>query len=119
MVKGLPQIQNNYNPNTPVNVTSGYRSPKVQYKHSHPHDRHIHGDAVDLASTQATYVKLRTAALQASSQQTCVEDFATAQIDCQKAVPQCNPFNHVHVDWRRVAIPAPPTTESCKASYMK
>ena len=115
MVNGSLNVQTTYGQQMKIN--SAYRSPKVQSKHGHPHDRHIHGDAVDIATTQLTYQSMRNAALQASSQQTCVEDFATAAADCKNQSPACNPYNHVHVDWRRVA--SPPPTAACKQSWMK
>jgi hypothetical protein len=118
MVNGLGSIQNNYSKTANIQIDSGYRSPKVQSKNGHPHDRHIHGDAVDIAAgTQGTYRSLRAAALQASSKQTCVEDLQTAINDCKKRGNQsllC-PYNHVHADWRRVASPV----KACNAEWMK
>ena len=71
-----------------------YRCPKVQHIISplYPRDRHIHGDAADVASTATTWSALRTAAWGA---QACVEP-----IRIQKS------YTHVHGQWKK-PCPAP------------
>jgi hypothetical protein len=75
--------------NRPVNVDSGYRSPKVNDVLSSgiTASRHIHGDAADMLTggAQAVFDDLKTAALDANA---CVE-------------PQdLSGLAHVHADWR-------------------
>jgi hypothetical protein len=114
---GLANLQTSWRKN--LTISSAYRSPKVQHQYGSPHDRHIHGDAVDVATIMDSNFKpLRAAALAAG--QTCVEPLANQQQYCQQHPnPTCDPFAHVHVDWRRVARPAPPPAEVCAPSWMQ
>jgi hypothetical protein len=72
-------------------MNSGYRSPAVNYAIEtslgithHPHERHLHGDAADLASNSSTWTSLHNAAKSAGA---CVE-------------PSSFTVLHVHEDWR-------------------
>jgi uncharacterized protein YjdB len=94
MLDGLERWFHNYGqPLTLFAVTSGYRSPYVQYqigqsqKSPHPKDEHIHGDAVDVASSSTTWPIIRMAAWSA---QACVEPFRV----------QKN-YGHVHGQWKK------------------
>jgi hypothetical protein len=86
MLNGIQNIQSTYGQ---ITITSGYRSPLVQHAVSpkYPHDRHIHGDAVDMAtgSAQIVWNTLHSSALAAGA---CVEPEAQSTV------------NHVHADWR-------------------
>jgi len=74
-------------------LNSGYRSPFVQYSafHAHPQDRHLHGDAADIATggDQDIWDALHDAAKSAGA---CVEPYQEQQ----------DGNHHVHVDWRTV-----------------
>lgn len=87
MLVGLEQWLANYG--QPLTVKSGYRSPYVQsqIKPEFPQDRHIHGDAVDVASSSTTWPTIRAAAWSA---QACVEPFRI----------QKN-YGHVHGQWNK------------------
>jgi uncharacterized protein YcbK (DUF882 family) len=92
LLDGLENTRSHYN-NQAVSITSGYRTPWVQYqieKNSSapsPRSWHVHGDAADLAtrSVQDAWDHLHDAALGAGG---CVEP------QNQSGLP------HVHVDWR-------------------
>jgi hypothetical protein len=115
---GLANLQTLWGSAQPLGINSAYRSPKVQQRHGSPHDRHIHGDAVDIASTSQNYNDLRATALDVSN--SCVEPLQNQINYCQKhPSPPCNPKAHVHVDWRRVATPPPPPAEACAKSWMQ
>jgi len=95
LLTGLEDTRSD-NGNQQLTIASGYRSPSVEHIKSpkYPKDRHVHGDAADIASNQATWQPLHDAGKQAKA---CVEPIAE-QI---KEDPQ-NPYGHVHVDWRAV-----------------
>jgi hypothetical protein len=89
MLNGLENTLTNYN-NQSIAIGSGYRSPKVQniINPRAPRDRHIHGDAADLATgnSQTTWNDLHSAAHNASA---CIEPQKLSTV------------NHVHADWRQ------------------
>jgi hypothetical protein len=84
---GLEEWRSQYG--QPLKITSGYRSPRVQnsINPAAPRDRHIHGDAADVASSTTTWRSLRAAAWSA---QACVEPYRI----------QRN-YNHVHSQWKK------------------
>ena len=94
MLVGLEQWFHNYGqPVTLFVVKSGYRSPYAQNQinSSAPQDRHIHGDAVDVASSANTWAALKAAAKATGA---CVEPIRL----------QNNSYNHVHAQWH---LPCP------------
>ena len=88
MLTGLEQILANYGQT--ITVKSGYRSPLVQHAISpqYPHDRHIHGDAVDIRTGNDfnTWKTLHDIARRLYSN-ACIE-------------PHDSTYSHFHVDWR-------------------
>jgi hypothetical protein len=87
LLSGLENTRANYG--NAITINSAYRSPLVQHAVSpqYPHDRHIHGDAADMAtgSAQTVWNALHSSAIAAGA---CVEP------ETQSTV------NHVHADWR-------------------
>lgn len=72
----------------PAHINSGYRSPQINYgiDPTARGSRHIHGDAVDWASTSTTWDNLAAAAKNSTA--ACIE-------------PRSATFpGHVHADWR-------------------
>jgi hypothetical protein len=92
-VAGLTNTQTNYGKK--LAISSAYRSPLVQHvKSPHfPHDRHIHGDAADLATGNdpAVWNELKAAALKAGA---CVEPLYLLKKYSK------TPQDHVHGDWQ-------------------
>jgi hypothetical protein len=88
LLSGLENTRANYGGQA-ITINSAYRSPLVQNAVSplFPHDRHIHGDAADMAtsSSQMIWNSLHNAAITAGA---CVEPEAQSTV------------NHVHADWR-------------------
>jgi hypothetical protein len=94
MLTGIQSLIDAYH-SSPA-VTSAYRSPLVNVSVSpdFPHDRHVHGDAVDLdsANDPAVWNALKAAALKANG--ACVEPLTVLKKYSKY------PYAHVHADWR-------------------
>jgi hypothetical protein len=86
MTTGIDHVHGNYRGRLRVN--SGYRNPRhnASVTGSAKRDsRHMHGDAVDLQSTETTFDQIRDAGRDAGA---CVEPASISG------------YGHVHLDWR-------------------
>jgi Peptidase M15 len=85
LLAGIEQTRQSYG--DPLNVNSGYRNPAHQQSVNGAviDSRHVHGDAVDFASVESTWKRVRDAGKQAGA---CAEPLVLSG------------SAHVHLDWR-------------------